>query len=319
MENYIQEPPFCIQVELTEGCNLQCSFCGIQGIREKSGGPFKFLTLAIAETVAKSIAKAGWTSRIEFAMHGEPSMNPEREAIVRAFRTALPRNQIMMTSNGGGLLAAPDKSIAGLFAAGLNILALDNYKSVPIVPKILDRYTGDIPIHHYPAEGLELSPHRRWPGRTKVIIIIQDLLEAAAGSHAVITNHCGCGSAPTQIKATQRCAKPFRELGVRWDGSIAGCCNDWRGVVKVGNAATNDIAKLWQGPVLNAMRHKLYAGERDFGACDGCDYVSYRNGLLPDKLGKLELPAPTAVHNRVLKAATANGTLTQIVLRPWEK
>ena len=37
-----QQPPFCIQIELTEGCNLACSFCGIAGIRDnKANGPDK--------------------------------------------------------------------------------------------------------------------------------------------------------------------------------------------------------------------------------------------------------------------------------------
>ena len=46
-----QPPPFCIQVELTEGCNLACSFCGIAGIlagimmlRQNQTG-FEFLAL----------------------------------------------------------------------------------------------------------------------------------------------------------------------------------------------------------------------------------------------------------------------------------
>ena len=35
-----QSPPFCIQIELTEGCNLACSFCGIAHIRDNEyNGP----------------------------------------------------------------------------------------------------------------------------------------------------------------------------------------------------------------------------------------------------------------------------------------
>jgi len=40
VSNYYQDPPNSIQIELTEGCNLACSFCGIQAIRDnKAHGP----------------------------------------------------------------------------------------------------------------------------------------------------------------------------------------------------------------------------------------------------------------------------------------
>lgn len=315
----MQEAPFCVQIELTEGCNLRCDFCGIQGIRAKAGGPFKYLTPALATTIAGHLAAARWNSRIEFAMHGEPTRNPDMLAIVAAFRKALPRNQLMMTSNGGGLLHDPTTLIDGLFDAGLNILALDNYKSVPIVPKILERYAGTRPVYSYPEDGLNYSPHRRWPARSQVVIIIQDLIEAAAGSHAVITNHCGCGAPVNQTKAGQRCAKPFREFSVRWDGSVAGCCNDWRGLYHIGTTATTDAETLWQGEAFQAMRRKLYAGERDFGACDGCDYSSYRNGLLPDKMGKQTLPPPDKATAAAIKRATRGPSYTPAVILEWEK
>lgn len=317
MKNHTQDPPFCIQVEFTEGCNLLCKFCGLNGIRSAPAQNMKFMTLATANHVAASIARAGWNSRIEFAMHGEPTMNPQFIALIAAFRKHLPRNQLMLTSNGGGLLKNTEETLSALFAAGLNILALDDYKAVNIVPKLRQRQRTP-PMHDYPADGLDLSPHRRWPRSTKVIIIIEDIGSATSGSHASITNHCGCGAPPNDSKADKRCAKPFRELGIRWDGNVAGCCNDWRGIVKVGNAIKQPIEQLWQSNVLQAMRRKLYAGQRDFGACKGCDYISYRNGLLPDKLGKQSMEKPRVSDTAVLLQATAGKTYAPTVRRPWE-
>lgn len=315
---HVQDPPFCVQVEFTEGCNLLCDFCGLNGIRSKPAENMKFMSLTMANHVAASIAKAGWTSRIEFAMHGEPTMNPQFIALVAAFRKHLPRNQLMMTSNGGGLLKDTSNAIDALFAAGLNILALDDYQTVNIVPKIRQRQRT-YPVHEYPVDGLEFSPHRRWSKSTKVIIIIEDIGKATSGSHASLTNHCGCGAPPNDRKQGQRCAKPFRELGIRWDGAVAGCCNDWRGIVKVGSVITTSVADLWRGAVLQAMRRKLYAGQRDFGACSGCDYVSYRNGLLPDKLGKVRMDKPKPSDAAVLLQACAGKTFAPIVWRPWER
>src|ERR1035437_4383269 len=191
---YQQEPPFACQIELTEGCPLRCPMCGIQGIRDKPGD-YKFMTPAIATKIATDVAKADWHARLEFAMHGEPSISPYRDEIIGIFRAQLPNNQIMMTSNGAGFAKDPAKQIAGLFKAGVNILALDDYQGVPFVPKIREalgvgRYVD------YPKDGLENSPHRRWPVDTHRVIIIEDINAASSGSHSHIVNHCGAGAPP---------------------------------------------------------------------------------------------------------------------------
>ena len=51
-----QTPPYSIQIELVEGCNLRCSFCGLQGIREEgSDKRFKFMKVSDAVNIAKQI------------------------------------------------------------------------------------------------------------------------------------------------------------------------------------------------------------------------------------------------------------------------
>jgi hypothetical protein len=76
---YRQDPPFAVQIELVEGCTLSCDFCGVNGIREKPGN-FKFMSDLMVMQVATRLQYAmrdhGWNPRIEFAMHGEPSMHP---------------------------------------------------------------------------------------------------------------------------------------------------------------------------------------------------------------------------------------------------
>jgi hypothetical protein len=48
-----QESPFAIQIELTEGCNLFCSFCGIHGIRS-SAKDYEFMKSRIQQTLSLS-------------------------------------------------------------------------------------------------------------------------------------------------------------------------------------------------------------------------------------------------------------------------
>lgn len=317
----MQTPPFAIQVEFTEGCNLACSFCGINGIREKAGGPYNFMTLKTAERIAYQIYTAAWNPRIEFAMHGEPTMNPELIELVRVFRKHCPKQQLMMTSNGGGLLRDRG-SIDSLFAAGLNLLVLDDYKTVKIVPKLLERYAGKVQIYRYP-ENLDAAPHRRWRPGTQAIIVVADLFTSdqnkEKGTHTTIDNHAGCAAPAPPVPLAKRCAKPFREMSFRWNGDVALCCDDWRGEYPCGNIHRNYIVEIWNSPEFEAARRKLYAKERTFNPCRKCDKVSYRTHWLPDPKGKTTLPPPSKEDEALIAKVLRRKTLAPIVLRPWEK
>ena len=327
--SYVQDPPYCIQVELTEGCNLGCSFCGLQHIRDNgANGPedkhgkasfMKFLTVEKAEVIASRIAEAKWTPRIEFAMHGEPTMNPDYIEIVGVFRKHLPKASLQLTSNGGGLLKGQgfSSNINALMEAGLNILSLDNYDGIRIVDKILQGYNGPHRVWKYPQEIMG-NPHRRRKPHEHDIVVIQDIEAATKGNHSILSNHTG-GSFPLNDKmAGKRCAKPFREMSVRWDGNVAMCCNDWPGRYKIGNLLETAISELWLGEAFQAARQALYHGQRTFTPCKGCDHVSYRPGLLPDAKGKETLPKPDAQTWAVIEKYTSGAPYTPMVKRPWD-
>lgn len=315
-EVYTQEPPFCIQIEMTEGCNLRCKFCGLNGIRG-TDNDFKFLSVELANLIAMRILQANWHPRIEFAMHGEPSMNPNMLQILKAFRSRLGRKtHLMLTSNGGGFLKDPT-TIVDHALRYVNVLAMDAYEYVSIVPRILERYKGSHRPRFYPKDITANPHHRRKPGEHEWVVI-KDISEADKGVHATLNNHAGAGAPKNDRAAGKRCAKPFRELSIRWDGSIAICCNDWRGEYKCGNVIDDDLLTIWHGPAFIAARRKLYHGLRDFGPCAGCDALSYRPGLLPDKKGLHEVPLPTSNDEKAIRAALGGPSLTLPVLRPWE-
>jgi MoaA/NifB/PqqE/SkfB family radical SAM enzyme len=326
---YTQDAPFAVQVEFSEGCNLYCDFCGLQGIRTQKEKNFKFMTVETAKSLASQIRDAGWNPRIEFAMHGEPTMNPDYIKLVRIFRKRLPKMQLMMTSNGGGLLRPPGvmQSLIDLFDAGLNIFAFDAYEYVKIKDKIDEVLFGDetvdfkslpFDVHRYP-DDKTVSPHSRYGPNARKFIRIQDISVAVAGTHSMLNNHTGCGSAPLKEPMQARCAKPFRELSVRWDGSVAICCNDWRGIYKCGNIVDDGMVAIWQSPEMMSARRYLMKGDRGaLSPCDVCDAKSYRVGLLPDKFGKKKLREPNGDDEYVVQEATKGKPITAPVTVPWE-
>lgn len=318
-----QEPPNAVQIELVEGCQLRCSFCGLNGIRGKDNN-FKFMEKDTLQTLCLQMREQKWNPRIELAVHGEPTWHPKLIEMVGLIRTIGPDWYIMMTSNGGGLLGKPGPltNIRNLFeTAGLNTLALDDYDGAKIVPKIRkaledEASLADVIVLEYPEEP-HGNPHVR--SSDKRLVFVEDIGKASTGTHSVLNNHAGAGAPPNDSGMGKRCAKPFRELTVRWDGSVAICCNDWRGIFKCGSVVTDGLDKVWNGDAMGAARIKLYRGERDFGPCLGCDATSYRVGLLPDKLGKVTLPKPNKQVEQDLKTACAGESFTKLVPREWER
>ncbi len=315
---YIQNPPYCIQLEFTEGCNLACTFCAINSLREKAGGPYKHMTLDRAEYIAKKISEAGWNSRLEFAMHGEPTMNPNWIELIAIFRKHL-KNSLMVTSNGIGLLRKPgiNTNIKAAFEAGLNILALDDYESVKIIDKVRVAHDGSYEVREYPKDK-KGNPHIRATVNTHFVTLIRDISQATTGTHSNLTNQGGTAFPKDYSRMGQRCAKPFREFSIRWDGSVAICCDDWRGTYKCGNVLDLGLEEIWNGVHFSAARHKLYHGDRDFGPCDGCNVRSYRPGLLPDATGQLSLPKASEQDSVYIEEALAGDSYTKPVLRSWE-
>jgi radical SAM protein with 4Fe4S-binding SPASM domain len=316
-QEYRQEPPFALQVELTEGCSLRCSFCGVNGIRGKAND-LKFMSVGMAGRIVYLLKHDGWLPRIEFAMHGEPSLSPNMAEILGIFRRRLPRRaHLMMISNGQGFVKDPTSSIDSALEY-LNVLALDWYENVQTVPRILERYRGRHTPLYYP-QNPDGNPHRRRKPGGHDLVVVQDIAVASKGTHATLNNHAGCGAPKNDSAAGKRCAKPFREMSIRWDGNVAICCNDWTGAYKCGNVLDSTLEEIWNGPALAAARKKLYRGQRTFGPCRGCDALSYRVGLLPDKKGRCVLPPATAEDEDVIGRACSGPPYTTPVLRPWHE
>ena len=323
-----QQNPYCVQIEPTTGCNLRCGFCGIRGIREKSSapdlsGPYEFMEVMLAHSIAEQMKEAGWTSRIEIAMHGEPTVHPRLPEIVEAFRKRL-SNHIMITTNGIPMLEGrPDwgtsslhQSVMTLFGAGANTVAVDDYAPHRVAPA-LRQQLWPMPLYEYPSDSRG-HPHHRI--KTRRLVIVADIAQASEGSHANLLNHCGSAAPKEYSHNHQVCSLPFREIAVRSNGDIAMCCNDWRGEYRWGDA--HDMVGAWHSQAAYAARRVLLSeGRAPLAPCNGCDYVAVRPGFLPNQSGrgKKEIGLPTDVDYKAIEMAQAHGTMTPVVLRRWER
>lgn len=322
MQDYRQQPPYTVQVEPTEGCNLGCSFCGLRGMRKKGTTPWNFMTLKTAEQIASKMAAQGWTAKVIFAMHGEPTLNPELFDIIRIFRKHLPKNIFHIISNGSGFIhnkkgLNPTEYAMALVGAGINHILLDNYDPHGDWKKIVVHLGDELPVRYLGEDKTPMFRTDRGPD----VMVLPPIAEVKISFVRNLKNHCGAAFPLDDSFNGKRCAVPFRELSFRWDGNVALCCDDFRGEYAIGNIRQfKTIEELWNSERFQAARVMLYNAKRSFRPCQGCTSVSMRTGLLPDKLGKDVLEPISEEVETFCKAIGAEGPLSPIIVkRPWEK
>lgn len=326
-----QTPPLSIQIEFTEGCNLLCGFCGLSGMREQGSKDFRFMTKETATRIVSMINWVGWNSRIIISMHGEPTLNPNSYRLVSLFRKALPNTIISMMTNGYGIVHAENENaydfsihenVASYMAHGLNDLIVDYYSKngdAAKIEKTLNEvikqgFWKDLDIQHLDS-GVPLYGNNS----KKFRVLFNPPIQTEGAINRHLCNHCGAAAPLDYSYEGKRCARPFRELSIRYDGSVALCCNDFRGEYPIGNINEVKIDELWNSKRFEAARILLYSGERTFKPCLGCNALSHRVGLLPDRMGKDSMPKPTDVVRAYAKKVSEHGPLsTSIVKRRWE-
>ena len=155
----------------------------------------------------------------------------------------------------------------------------------------------------------------------KNIIVVPPIVTTKISLVRNLKNHCGAAFPLDDSFNNKKCAVPFRELSFRYDGSVALCCDDFRGEFFVGNIKDyKTIDDLWNDERFQAARIMLYNGERSFRPCQGCSSVSMRVGLLPDQKGKDELEPISEEVRMFCKAVGQEGPLSKIIVkRPWEQ
>lgn len=310
--------PNVVKVELAQGCNRSCYFCGINGIEDHK----YFMTVDTAKHIRDILKTANKNFRIVFSLHGEPLLNPNAVEIVKMFKEVT-KHPIQLFSNGDIFKEKPE-----LFPEVLSVvddLVLDVYDTP--LPDDMKKIRSDLKAK-YP-EALVVIMDKGVPfykpkeeKRKRILlcpsIALQDNLDVPSRK---LNTHCGAGGDPSKvlIKTNKRCEIPFRQLAFRWNGKVAVCCNDYRGDLPIVNAMEcSDFKEVWWCDAFKSIRRILYASDRTLFPCNKCNNKGNRLGLLPDPMGRMTLKKPTEEDYAKWREQVAKGPLATPRKRSWE-
>lgn len=284
---------------MSRGCNLKCFFCPVYATPElQDPAQRRFMSPELMAVVARQCNELNPEARVELTMRGEPTLNPDIIENIAIMRTFMPRAQLTMFTNGIRFLTdAPDLPMR-LLDAGLNILCVDCYgntypKFEKIARDIVGKTRGDVQLRDF--RSFSAYKHHAYGHTLRVINLVPDIGAEAEGKPLVavrvLHNNAGNASAtqlqtrygiqPLGAPLAKRCARPFRELVVTWDGQVVICCHDWKTQAVMGTIPDQSASDIWYGAMHHAILKNLYDKDRSGEPCNRCDYKGgFRTGLL---------------------------------------
>lgn len=254
-----------VALEIAARCNRRCEFCPVA----YNTRPDERMSRALLDKAFMELAGLDYRARIEFYIYNEPCRDWDQLmwAIVSA-RAYMPRAVLMIATNGD-YIRDPDELFT-LYGAGLNQLVINCYS-----PGLYERRAPW--LETLAAAGVEVGGNvygRIPPSRQTVQMLDKSDPDEFGTGYFRLTNRSGFIPeflAPTAEPVKSMCTRPFRTLNVNWEGTALVCCNDYHGAQPLGNLRDSTLEELWNSPILNTYRARLWDRNRDQPLCDVCD------------------------------------------------
>ena len=265
-------------VEITNSCNMHCSFC--HGHKRR----MRFMTMPDFERVLQQLE--GQTRYIYYHLMGEPLLHPELPQFLRMAKEK--GFSSILTTNGTILPEVGDELIeAGVHKIQISLHSFEQGESVE-----LERYirqvgafaekaasAGVIVVLRLWNRGADTDCNDRieellqwyfdepWVENTRGYRI-QERLFLEYGDRFSWPDR----DAP-QISQRVFCYGMLEQFGILVDGTVVPCCLDSDGVIALGNVFTQELSQILSSPRAQAIADGFRKGIGAEDLCRRCGYA----------------------------------------------
>ena len=281
----LPDVPLHIQIETVAGCNASCVFC-----------PNKKTQLQIPigkkmdwDLYRKIVDEALDWGILRFSPYGnnEPMLDPELPERIKYIADRKKKGQFTKINSHGNLLT--ERMARRLLDSGLDRL---NFSVQGVDPALYEKIMG-LKLEKTLANierflELKRAGNYKRP-RVRVCMLVTKYIEPQLpqirqywgargikinlnqienrGDHQSLHNE---QLAIHELKNFDWCNRMFEQLYIQWDGHLIQCCADWEQFSKMGDARTQTLRAVWNGPVYREYRERFLRGGVKGMLCDGC-------------------------------------------------
>lgn len=274
-----------VYLEITNACNLRCSFC------PPTKRPSGFLTREQFLRVLDQLAP--YTEYLYFHVKGEPLLHPLLPEFLslageRGFQVTLTTNGVLLPERGGDLLAAPALRQVNLSLHSYQPQAHGEMEGYLSAAASYARKAAERGKHTV-FRLWTLDPSRETNGTCRRLLDLLSRefpsagdLSARSGERSLtLEPHIFLSfeeefawpslSAPA-IPGPGTCYGARRMLGILCDGTVVPCCLDGEGECPLGNLFTEDLGEILARPPLEEMAQGFRNRKITQDLCRRCGY-----------------------------------------------
>ena len=273
--------PWVWSIEPTHGCNLRCGHCNCR--LDPMPKTYHYMDRETWVAAWKIIAALGPTRRIDLALGGEPTLNPNLPEFLTIARRISPLSQIQITTNGT-MLRKGVYSYQQLLEAGANIIYTDMYGPREQFRTLA--HESGFPFYEYYDPPVGAPSPWTYHGPRLKLIVLQEQPENwpksrfRAGLLGTWYNNLDWDAAakfglkPVTEPPFRRCNQPFLFVTIDSRGRYLLCCQDNTGESAQENFGSvhdgvEGFKRFWYGKRLQRIRMHLREKHRDT-ASDYC-------------------------------------------------
>lgn len=279
-EEYLPTNPLHIDIELSDACNLRCSFCahGLGTVKNVGFMDEKLATRLIDECVEIGVYS------IKFNWRGEVAINP---FLPKAVKYAKEKGILEVQINTNGLpkeketLIECAKNGIDRIIFSIDGFSKESYEFVRVggdYEKLMENVHN---LLNWKKENNKEKPFIRvqmvrtntnahevddfikyWQPKVDDVRI-SDVMNRGQGDNFSVGDQITVGR--------RRCPQPFQRMIIAKDGRVSPCCGDWNQDYVVGDVNKSSIMEIWNSEKMKYMREVQNKVELDkIDICKNC-------------------------------------------------
>jgi len=272
--------PTNVWLEPTNFCNLDCTLCPSARIPGRSRG---FLDIDLARKVLAELEPV--RPVVCLHMGGEPLLHPRLGELVRIVRVYggspnLYTNAVTLDADATAMLLDARPDWLGFSVDGHDAATYEAVRRRGRFDAVMTNVRGFLAERRRRGQRLPYAhlSMLRLPGAADEGArrrFRDELLALGLDRFDEVEPHGWAGLYPSNIRARGGhavCPSPWTSVVVLWDGIVVPCCLDMLRRNPVGDARTQTLREIFDGPAMQDLRAKLAAGRHEeVELCRGCE------------------------------------------------